>query len=60
MPQSMSDKRPQRQIRSYVLREGRLTPGQQRAFDTLWPLWGLDFQPQELNLGELFENAHPV
>ena len=55
-----TDKRPHRQIRSYVLREGRLTPGQQRAFDTLWPLWGLDFQPQQLNLGELFGNAHPV
>ncbi len=60
MPETENKIRPRRQIRSYVLREGRLTPGQQRAFDTLWPLWGLDFQPQELNLGELFENAHPV
>ena len=39
-----NDKRPHRQIRSYVLREGRLTPGQQRAFETLWPRWGLEFR----------------
>jgi len=54
------DTRPQRQIRSYVLREGRLTPGQQRAFDTLWPLWGLDFQPAALDLVQVFGNDHPV
>lgn len=32
-----------RRIRSFVRREGRLTPGQQRALDTLWPRYGLDF-----------------
>lgn len=31
-----------RRIRSYVRREGRLTPGQQRNLDTLWPRYGLD------------------
>lgn len=30
-----------RPIRSYVLREGRLTAGQQRAFEQLWPGFGL-------------------
>lgn len=32
---------PQRRLRSFVRREGRLTPGQQRALDRLWPLYGL-------------------
>lgn len=32
-----------RRIRSFVRREGRLTPGQQRALDTLWPRYGLEF-----------------
>jgi len=32
-----------RRIRSFVRREGRLTPGQQHALDTLWPRYGLDF-----------------
>ena len=34
---------PIRRIRSFVRREGRLTPGQQRALDELWPCYGLDF-----------------
>ena len=32
-----------RRIRSFVLREGRITPAQQRAFDTLWSRFGIDF-----------------
>ena len=35
--------RQNRRIRSFVRREGRLTPGQQRALDELWPRYGLDF-----------------
>ena len=52
--------RPHRPIRSYVRREGRLTPGQQRAFDTLWPRWGIDFRHESLDLATLFGNDHPV
>ena len=33
----------QRRIRSFVLRQGRFTPAQQRAFDALWPRYGLDY-----------------
>ena len=32
-----------REIRSFVLRQGRFTPAQQRAFDALWPRFGLDY-----------------
>ncbi len=31
-----------RAIRSYVLRTGRMTPGQERALERNWPHWGLD------------------
>ncbi len=31
-----------RPVRSFVLREGRLTPGQQRALECLWPDYGID------------------
>jgi tRNA (guanine-N7-)-methyltransferase len=31
-----------RRVRSFVLREGRMTPAQQRAFDTLWSRFGID------------------
>lgn len=33
---------PHRLVRSFVTRDGRLTPSQQRAIDELFPLWGLD------------------
>jgi len=50
-----------RPIRSFVLREGRLTAGQARAFDLLWPRFGLDRQPGEvLDLPALFGNDRPV
>ncbi|MBN2700407.1 MAG: tRNA (guanosine(46)-N7)-methyltransferase TrmB [Methylothermaceae bacterium] len=32
---------PRRRIRSFVRREGRLTPGQERALENLWPRYGL-------------------
>lgn len=31
-----------RRVRSFVLREGRLTTGQQKALDNLWPRFGLE------------------
>jgi tRNA (guanine-N7-)-methyltransferase len=33
-----------RRIRSFVLREGRMTPAQQRAFDDYWSRYGLDYR----------------
>lgn len=38
---------PHRQVRSFVTRDGRLTPSQQRAIDELFPLWGLDPQTEQ-------------
>ena len=32
-----------RRIRSFVLREGRMTPAQQRAFDDHWSRFGIDY-----------------
>lgn len=49
-----------RQIRSYVLREGRLTAGQQKAFETVWPEFGIDFNKQLLDLPALFGNDQPT
>lgn len=55
----MSDP-PQRPIRSFVRREGRLTPGQQRAFTRGWPDWGIEYRPVPLDLGQVFGKAQPV
>ena len=35
-----------REVRSFVLRQGRFTEAQQRAFDALWPRYGLDYRGQ--------------
>ncbi|MBK1621029.1 tRNA (guanosine(46)-N7)-methyltransferase TrmB [Lamprobacter modestohalophilus] len=49
-----------RPIRSFVLREGRLTAGQERAFRELWPRFGVDWQPGEtLDPQALFAAAQP-
>jgi tRNA (guanine-N7-)-methyltransferase len=49
-----------RPIRSFVLRAGRLTEGQKRALDELWPAYGIDEGESQLNLETLFGNDHPV
>ena len=50
-----------RRIRSFVLREGRLTTAQQRAFATLWPRWGIDFVAgKTLVPRHIFGNDRPV
>ncbi|WP_372626094.1 tRNA (guanosine(46)-N7)-methyltransferase TrmB [Arsukibacterium sp.] len=49
-----------RKIRSFVLREGRLTKGQQNALDNHWPAFGLAYQSTPLNLTEVFGRAAPV
>ncbi len=41
IPQGEEAQTGRRPIRSFVLREGRLTPGQRRAFGRLWPRFGL-------------------
>jgi tRNA (guanine-N7-)-methyltransferase len=49
-----------RQIRSYVLRTGRLTVGQQRALTNLWPTYGITNNDKLLDLGAVFGNENPV
>ncbi len=49
-----------RPIRSYVLRQGRLTSGQQRAFDQFWPRFGVTAESTRLNNITLFGNTRPV
>lgn len=48
-----------RRIRSFVRREGRLTPGQQRALDELWPQFGLSVD-RDLDLAAVFGRCAPV
>ena len=47
----------QRPIRSFVLRQGRLTTGQQKALDTLMPQYGVAYVTEPLALDQLFGRA---
>jgi tRNA (guanine-N7-)-methyltransferase len=49
-------------IRSYVLRQGRMTEAQQRAFESLWPRYGIALADNErpLDLHAVFGNDHPT
>lgn len=60
-PAAPGTQHPRRPIRSFVLRQGRLTQAQARAFAELWPRYGIDRQPGEcLDLAALFGNDQPV
>ena len=43
-----------RKVRSFVLRQGRFTPAQQRAFDELWPRFGLDYTGTPRDFDDVF------
>lgn len=48
-----------RTIRSFVLRQGRLTHAQERAVETLLPVYGIPYAPQLLDLDAAFGRAAP-
>ena len=43
-------------IKSFVLRQGRLTKAQQNALDNHWQHYGVEYQEQTLSFNELFDN----
>ena len=47
-------------IRSYVLRQGRFSRGQQRAYSELLPRFGVSYRPEVLDFTALFGNRAPV
>jgi tRNA (guanine-N7-)-methyltransferase len=48
-----------RHIRSFVLRQGRVSAAQQRAVDTLLPRFGIPYATQPLNLAQAFARNAP-
>lgn len=49
-----------RTIKSYVVRSGRMTPGQEKAFQALWSLYGVETDDQVLDFEQLFGRQAPV
>lgn len=53
--------RPLRQIKSFVLRQGRLTKGQERALSEHWSSAGIDYQAdRQLKMTDLFGRSAPT
>jgi tRNA (guanine-N7-)-methyltransferase len=48
-----------RHIRSFVLRQGRVSPAQQRSLETLMPSYGIAYAAQPLDLDQAFGRAAP-
>lgn len=59
-PDTTSDGRFIRRVRSFVLREGRLTKGQQSALDRLWPVYGLEQKSGLIDPATLFGRPAPL
>ena len=55
--ESHSPEKSVRSIRSFVLRQGRATESQKRAFDVHWPSIGLDYTGQPVDFGSVFPSA---
>lgn len=50
----------ERRIRSFVLRQGRFTPAQQRAFDQHWARYGLEHSGSPRDFAALFGRVAPL
>lgn len=46
-------------IRSYVLRQGRISNAQRNAYETLLPKFGIPFSTEQLNLEKVFGRSAP-
>lgn len=49
-----------RTVRSFVMRAGRITEGQQKALDDVWPVMGLEISQGQVVLSEVFGREAPV
>jgi len=55
-----SEKPTRREIKSFILRQGRRTKAQQHALDNYWLDYGIEFSKRLLNFKTLFNNENEV
>ena len=49
-----------REVKTYVLRIGRMTAAQERAYAELSPSWCIPFEEKTLNFVDVFGNTNPI
>ena len=54
-----ADERPRRGIKSFVMRSGRMTEGQQRGLDQGWPKYGLELADGLRDFDQVFGRSAP-
>ncbi|EAR62766.1 tRNA (guanosine(46)-N7)-methyltransferase TrmB [Neptuniibacter caesariensis] len=59
-PEQSGEQKHMRTVKSFVLRAGRMTEGQQKAMEAVWPEMGLELQQGMLDLNEVFGREAPV
>ena len=59
-PEFDENGRAMRRIRSFVRRQGRLTKGQQHALENYWPVMGVEYQADAVDLAALFGRDAPT
>lgn len=59
-PEQLTNEPPRREIKSFVMRAGRTTIGQQRALEEGWPRFGLQLEDGPLNFTQVFGREAPV
>lgn len=57
---NLPDRHKQRQIRSFVLRTGRMTPAQKKAYDEAWPKYGLNLADGAMDPKQEFGRVAPL
>ncbi|TRX73599.1 tRNA (guanosine(46)-N7)-methyltransferase TrmB [Pseudomonas mangiferae] len=59
-PHVQPEARPHRTIKSFVMRAGRMTEGQQRGLDRGWPRFGLALEDGRRDFAEVFGRRAPL
>jgi len=49
-----------REVKTYVLRIGRMTNSQERSYSELSPAWCIPFEHKKINFVEIFGNTNPI
>ena len=49
-----------RTIKTFVLRQGRMTSAQERDYEELYPVWCIDYKEEYLDFEKIFGNKNPV
>jgi len=56
----MTDQFQRKPLRSFVLRQGRLTSGQKLALEAQWPIVGVEYNESKIDLSETFNRDAPT